>query len=235
LNSRDHVKKGMPVLEDMLGMFAVWVGENDGRNPVLRTDIIGRHTIGSGAAPQAVMQAIVGEPLAKAGLRIADIDKFAPEMQNPEITEPAGAGDVPKANYKMIAALAVKKGEIERSGLDKFVAEHGVPGYAPTQGHVPSGVPFIGPARDMLLQGRLHRVMIIGKGSLFLGRMTNQFDGVSFVIEQNPGLEKPVALPGDLDVADDRQIRRMVAQALRGVAAQMLRGVEVPGGEQRVH
>ena len=235
LNSRDHVKKGMPVLEDMLGMFAVWVGENDGRNPVLRTDIIGRHTIGSGAAPQAVMQAIVGAPLAKAGLNIRDVDRFAPEMQNAEITEPAGAGDVPKANYRMIAALAVKKGEIERAGLDRFVAEHGVPGYAPTQGHVPSGVPFIGPARDMLLQGMLRRVMIIGKGSLFLGRMTNQFDGVSFVIEQNPGVEKAVAVPTTLEAADDRQIRRLVAQALRSVAAQMLRGVEVPGGEQRVH
>ena len=32
-------------------------------------------------------------------------------MQNPEITKPAGAGDVPEANYKMIAALGVKRGD----------------------------------------------------------------------------------------------------------------------------
>ena len=29
--------------------------------------------------------------------------------------------------------------------------------------------------------------MIVGKGSLFLGRMTNLFDGVSFVVEANEG------------------------------------------------
>jgi len=235
LNSRDHVKKGMPVLEDMLGMFAIWVGENDGRNPVLRTDIVGRHTIGSGASPQAVMQAIVGAPLERAGLKIGDIDRFAPEMQNAEITEPAGAGDVPKANYKMIAALAVKKGEILKSSLDSFVAEHGVPGFAPTQGHIPSGVPFIGPARDAILKGIFRRAMIIGKGSLFLGRMTNQFDGISIVMEANPGLEKTVTAPAEIEAVDDYSIRQLVAQAMRAVAAQMLRGMEVPGGEERVH
>lgn len=42
---------------------------------------------------------------------MTDIDKYSPEMQNPDITKPAGAGDVPEANYKMIAALAVKKGQ----------------------------------------------------------------------------------------------------------------------------
>ena len=29
--------------------------------------------------------------------------------------------------------------------------------------------------------------MIIGKGSLFLGRMTNLFDGISILVEKNPG------------------------------------------------
>ena len=32
--------------------------------------------------------------------------------------------------------------------------------------------------------------LVIGKGSLFLGRLTNLFDGVSFVIEANPGKEE---------------------------------------------
>ena len=32
--------------------------------------------------------------------------------------------------------------------------------------------------------------MIIGKGSLFLGRMTNLFDGVSFVIHGNTAAEE---------------------------------------------
>jgi len=57
MNSKNHVEKGMPVLEDMLGAFAVHLAENDGVSPVVRTDIVGRHTIGSGASPQAVMQA----------------------------------------------------------------------------------------------------------------------------------------------------------------------------------
>ena len=38
-------------------------------------------------------------------------------MQNPEVTEPAGAGDVPTANYKMIGALAVKKGQLEKESF----------------------------------------------------------------------------------------------------------------------
>ena len=38
-----------------------------------------------------------------------------------------------------------------------------MPGFAPTQGHIPSGVPFIGFARDLILEGKLNNAMIIGK------------------------------------------------------------------------
>ena len=86
---------------------------------------------------------LVAEPLATAGLKFTDIDKYAPEMQNPEITEPAGAGDVPTANYKMIGALAVKKGQLEKAKLPEFFKQHGYVGFAPTQGHIPSGVPSV--------------------------------------------------------------------------------------------
>ncbi|MDD2497711.1 MAG: glycine/sarcosine/betaine reductase complex component C subunit beta, partial [Desulfitobacteriaceae bacterium] len=188
MNSKDHIKKGLPALEDMLGAFAIHIGENDGVSPVIRTDAIGRHKIGSGASPQAVMTAIVADPLDKIGYRITDIDRYAPEMQNPEITEPAGAGDVPLANYKMIGALGVKRGEIVRADLLKAVKSFGMPGFAPTQGHVPSGVPFIGYARKMIMEDKITRAMIVGKGSLFLGRLTNLFDGVSLIIEKNTGV-----------------------------------------------
>ncbi|HBC95560.1 MAG TPA: glycine reductase, partial [Clostridium sp.] len=144
MNGRDHVKKNIPILEDCLGGFAVLVSENDGISPVLRTDVVGKHTIAHGAAPQAVIQALVLDPLAKNGMKITDVDKFAPEMQIPDITEPAGAGDVPTQNYKMIGALAVKSGQLERKQLPLFVKKHGYPGYASTQGHIPSGVPIIG-------------------------------------------------------------------------------------------
>ena len=96
------------------------------------------------------------------------------------------------------------------------VARHGFPGYAPTQGHIPSGVPYLGPARDAILAGRIRRVMVIGKGSLFLGRMTNIFDGHSFVVEENGG--GPVAEEPRLD---KEEVRRMVAEALREVAGRL--------------
>lgn len=216
MNGRDHIKRGLPLLEDVLGAFAVMVGENDGINPVIRTDVLGRHKIGSGSTPQAVMEALVTDPLAKANLKITEIDKYAGEMQNPEITEPAGAGNVPKANYKMIGALAVMKGEVQRGELEDFIRRHGIPGYAPTQGHVPSGVPFLGFAREGILSGKFNRVMIIGKGSLFLGRMTGLFDGVSFVVEKNRG-ETPHKESKDMN-----EVRALLGEALRKVAREMM-------------
>ena len=126
MNAKDHVKKGVPVLEDCVAGFSVLISANDGVNPVIRTDIVGRHTIGTGAAPQNVISSLVTAPLEAAGLKILDIDKYSPEMQNPDITKPAGAGDVPEANYKMIAALGVKKGELQRNEIASFVKEHGM-------------------------------------------------------------------------------------------------------------
>ncbi|NLY50577.1 MAG: glycine reductase [Firmicutes bacterium] len=219
MNGKDHVAKGMPLLEDVLGAFAILVAENDGQNPVLCSDSLGQHNIGSGSSPQAVMQALVAHPLERLGLKLSDVDKYSVEMQIPEMTEPAGAGDVPTANYKMIAALAVMRKEIERSQIPEFVVKHGMPGFAPTQGHIPSGVPFIGHARDLILTGKLQRTMIIGKGSLFLARMTNLFDGVSFLIEKNPGRS-------DVSGVGKDALKKLVADALRQVAANL-----APAGE----
>ncbi|MGM0438543.1 MAG: glycine/sarcosine/betaine reductase complex component C subunit beta [Bacillota bacterium] len=216
MNGKDHVKNDMPIMEDTLGGFAVLVSKNDGENPVIRTDIVGRHKIGTGSSPQAVISSLVTEPLDEKDLGIADIDKYSVEMQNPEITKPAGAGDVPQSNYKMIAALGVKRGDIEKKDLMNFVNEHGMPGFAPTQGHIPSGVPFVGHARKMISDGEMTRSMIIGKGSLFLGRMTNLFDGVSFVIEENTGeTEKE-------DNIDEEEVKSMIADAMRNMAENLL-------------
>ena len=187
MNSKDHIAKEMPVLEDMLGAFALLISENDVRSPVLRTDIVGKHLIGSGSAPQAVIQALVVDPLLSNNLSIKDVDYYAPELQNPEITVPAGAGDVPLANYKMIGAMAVKRGELERAQLLDFCAQHGFVGFAPTQGHIPSGIPAVGHIIDKINRGEMNRAMVIGKGSLFLGRMTDLFDGISIIIEKNQG------------------------------------------------
>ena len=217
MNGKDHVKKGLPALEDCLGGFAIVLGENDGKNPEINLDILGRHTVGTGAAPQNVIGSLVADPLERAGLKITDIDKFSPEMQNPDITKPAGAGDVPLANYKMIAALAVKRGELDRKEIANFTTEHGLTGFAPTQGHIPSGVPYIGFAREDILAGRIKNAMIIGKGSLFLGRMTNLFDGVSFVIQGNTaGAAKESA------GVSEEEVKGLIAKALKDFAASLM-------------
>lgn len=216
MNGKDHVKKGMPILEDVIGGFAMIVAENDGVNPVLRTDLVGRHTVGTGSSPQAVVTSLVTAPLDKAGLKVTDIDKYSVEMQNPDVTKPAGAGDVPAANYKMIAALGVKRGEVERTGIDAFIQNHGMEGWAPTQGHIPSGAPYIGFAREEMLEGKMNRMMIVGKGSLFLGRMTNLFDGTSIVMERNTG-----KLDDNKGVSEE-EVRTLVAEAMRDFASHLL-------------
>ena len=216
MNGKDHVKKGLPILEDCLGGFAVLLSENDGVNPIIRNDIVGRHTVGTGSSPQAVIGGLVTDSLDASGLKLTDIDKFAPELQNPDITKPAGAGDVPEANYKMIAALGVKRGDIARTDIPAFVAERGLVGWAPTQGHIPSGVPYMGPCRDDILAGEIKRAMIIGKGSLFLGRMTNLFDGVSFLVEANPGKQEAAAA-----VSEDK-IKSLIGEAMRDFAKSLI-------------
>jgi len=215
MNGKDHVKKEMPILEDGLGGFAIIISKNDGENPIIRTDVVGRHKVGTGSSPQAVISSLVTDPLDKHEISIKDIDKYSVEMQNPEITKPAGAGNVPESNYKMIAALGVKRGDLERKELMDFVGKHGMPGFAPTQGHIPSGVPFVGPAVEMMKDGEINNAMIIGKGSLFLGRMTNLFDGVSFVMEKNEGTESEEAK------VSDKEIKNMIADAMRQMAENM--------------
>ena len=215
MNGRDHVKKGLPVLEDALAGFATVICENDGVSPIINTDVVGRHTIGTGSAPQAVMTSLISAPLKRVGRTIPEVDKFSTEMQNAEITKPAGAGNVPEANYKMIAALAVKEGQLERSELMNFVAKHGVVGYALTQGHIPSGVPYLGHGCDAIRSGAINNFMVVGKGSLFLGRMTNQFDGISTLIEKNSGRTTASGF-------DASEARTLVAQAMKDVAERLL-------------
>ncbi|MDD3750883.1 MAG: glycine/sarcosine/betaine reductase complex component C subunit beta [Tissierellia bacterium] len=215
MNGKDHIKKGFPILEDCIGGFAVLIGENDGVNPEINLDLVGRHTVGTGSSPQAVITSLVSS-LDKAGMKITDIDKYSVEMQNPEVTKPAGAGDVPLANYKMIGALAVKRGDIDRKELADFTVKHGMTGWAPTQGHIPSGVPYLGFCREDILSGKIKNAMIVGKGSLFLGRMTNLFDGVSFIIEANKGGQKKTS------AISEEQIKNLIANALKDFASNLL-------------
>ena len=217
MNGKDHVKKGLPILEDVLGGFAIVITENDGVSAEINLDMLGKHSVGTGSAPQAVISALVTQSLDKHGLKITDIDKYSPEMQNPDVTKPAGAGDVPLGNYKMIGALAVKRGEIDKKDLASFPAKHGMMGWAPTQGHIPSGVPYIGFAREEIMNGEIKKAMIIGKGSLFLGRMTNLFDGMSFVMQTNTAAEEQAAA----GVSED-EVKVLIGKALKEFAANLI-------------
>ena len=215
MNGKDHLKKELPILEDCMGGFAVVITENDGVSPEINLEMIGRHTVGTGSSPQAVTSSLVTHSLDKFGLKITDIDKYSPEMQNPDITKPAGAGDVPLSNFKMIGALAAKRGEMTAKDLPAFVEKHGLVGWAPTQGHIPSGVPYIGFGCEDILAEKIKNAMIIGKGSLFLGRMTNLFDGVSFVIQANSGAE------GDSGVSEE-EVKGLIAKAMKEFAQSLL-------------
>jgi betaine reductase len=180
-----HVKHAIPIVEDVLAGFAAHVARDDGESPVLRLDAIGRHEVGSGSAPLAIVKALYSEPLGRLGLTLLDVDRFSLELHNPEATEPAGSGNVPLNNYRTLASLAVMEKLIARDAIDEFVRTRGMPGFSPTQGHIASAIPYLGHARRGLTAGNLTRTMFAGKGSLFLGRMTQLPDGLSLVLERN--------------------------------------------------
>jgi betaine reductase len=184
-----HLKHGMPILEDVLGGIAALIEADDGVSPVMRLDAVGRHTVAAGGSAPQIMEALTIEPLRRVGLGMLDVDDYATELHNPELTEPQGSGDVPARNYRLIAALAIRAGEITREELPAFVAQRGMPGFAPTQGHIASALAYLPHALGGLSQGSAQRVQMLAKGSLFLGRMSELSDGMSLVLERNPAGE----------------------------------------------
>ncbi len=180
-----HLKHGMPVLEDVLGGAAALVQADDGISPRIRLDSVGRHKVSAGGSNPQVMEALAVEPLARLGLAMTAVDDYATELHNPEVTEPQGSGNVPERNYRTIAALAARKGDIAKAEIASFVTERGMPGYSPTQGHLASSLCYLPHAVDRLTTGPANRVMLIAKGSLFLGRVCQLSDGMSVVLERN--------------------------------------------------
>lgn len=180
-----HLKHDLPVLEDVLGASALLIEADDGVSPQVRLDSVGRHPVGAGSSNPKVMEALAIAPLDRLGLSMLDIDDYATELHNPEITEPQGSGNVPERNYKTIAALAVRRGDLTRPEIGDFVATRGMPGFAPTQGHIASALCYVPHALARLTTGQAQRVQLIAKGSLFLGRMSEQSDGMSVIIQRN--------------------------------------------------
>lgn len=180
-----HLKNNMPVLEDVLGSFAALLTPAKPAQPAVRLDSVAFHPVRAGASPQAMAEVLAEKPLAQLGLKLTDVDRYAVELHNPEITVPAGSGDVPRTNYLTLAALAVMRGLIPRTQMEDFVRMRGMIGYAPTQGHIPSSVVYLGHALEGLRAGKIRRALFMAKGSLFLGRMTQLSDGCSFLIDRD--------------------------------------------------
>jgi hypothetical protein len=180
-----HLAKDLPIMEDVLGGTACLIEADDGKSPRVRLDVVGRHRVSAGGSAAEVMKALAVEPLARNGIAMTDIDDYATELHNPEITEPQGSGNVPERNYRTIAALSAAKGDIERADIASFVTERGMPGFAPTQGHLASALCYVPHALDRLTTGDARKVMLLAKGSLFLGRMCQLSDGMSVLLERN--------------------------------------------------
>jgi betaine reductase len=180
-----HLKNNMPVLEDVLGGFAVVLGPAKLSQPSMRLDSAAFHPVGAGASPQAMAEYLAEKPLAKMGMKLTDVDRYGVELHNPEITVPSGSGDVARTNYLTLAALAVMRGLIAKNQMQDFVRARGMVGYAPTQGHIPSAIVYLGHAVDALKSGTIRNALLIAKGSLFLGRMTQLSDGCSFLVDRN--------------------------------------------------
>jgi len=182
-----HLAKGLPIMEDVLGGTACLIEADDGRSPRVRLDVVGRHRVSAGGSAAEVMKALAVEPLVRHGMAMTDVDDYATELHNPEITEPQGSGNVPERNYRTIAALSAAKGDIDRTDIASFVAERGMPGFAPTQGHLASALCYVPHALDRLTTGDARKVLLLAKGSLFLGRMCQLSDGMSVLLERNEG------------------------------------------------
>jgi betaine reductase len=174
----------MPILEDTLAALAILLGPDDGEgHPRLRLDIVGKHDVGIGGAPRALYEALVLAPLQKVGLAIPDVDRYAVELHNPEITEAGGSGNVARTNYRTLASVAVVNGQLAREDVERFERGHGMPGYVPTQGHIPAALPYLAHAAGEMRAGEIQRAMFVAKGSLFLGKMTHLSDGMSILVE----------------------------------------------------
>jgi len=181
-----HLEKNIPVLEDMQAAVAVWIGRDDGKSPIINLTGVGRHPVSAGASLDQQLKSLVVDPLNRLELGVPSIDKFVTELHNPEITLPANGGDVAERNYRMLGAVLIKAGKLAKGDLAAFMKEKGLPGYAPTQGHIASALAYVPHAVQGLTQGEFKRCFLFARASLFLGQMTQLSDGMSVMLERQP-------------------------------------------------
>jgi betaine reductase len=185
---QSFLEHDLPILDDCLACTALLISADDGVSPIIRLEpgAVGKVPIGAGTTDESVFRHYLLKPLEALGLKCTDIDRYAAELQNPEIMEFAGSGDVASKNYRKIAAMAVLAKQLEKSEMSSWIEKVGMVGFAPTQGHIPSAVPYIGHAIEGMRRGEIKRAMFLSRASLFLNRCTNLLDGVSFILERNP-------------------------------------------------
>jgi betaine reductase len=181
-----HIEKNMPVLEDMLAAVAVWIGRDDGKSPMINLHSVGRHPVSAGASLDQQLKTLVLEPLTRLDIEPSLIDKFVTELHNPEITLPANGGDVAERNYRMLGAVLAKAGKIGKAEMLAFIRQKGLPGFAPTQGHIASALAYIPHVVQGLTRGEFHKCFLFARASLFLGQMTQLSDGMSVLLERHP-------------------------------------------------
>ena len=181
---RAHLKHQMPILEDVLAGVAFLIARDDGLSPIVRLDAIGKHDVGRGAAQQAIMSPLIVKPLNKLGLKMTEIDKYATEMHNPEITLPAGSGDTPLTNYRIMASLAAINMQIDKERDRQVRQGAGDAGLRADAGARPLGCALSRPrpggdeAGDET--GHVRR-----EGQPLFGEDVPAFRGVSFILEAN--------------------------------------------------
>jgi betaine reductase len=181
-----HLEKKMPVLEDMQAAVAVWIGRDNGKGPIMNLRSVGHHPVSAGASLDQQLKTLVIDPLNRLELAVPLVDKFVTELHNPEITLPANGGDVAERNYRMLGAVLTKAGKIAKAEIPAFIKEKGLPGFAPTQGHIASALAYVPHAFQALTEGRFQRCFLFARASLFLGQMTQLSDGMSVLLERHP-------------------------------------------------
>ena len=181
-----HIEKCLPVLEDMLAAVAVWIGQDDGKSPLINLCSVGRHPVSAGASLDQQLKTLILEPLERLQIEPMFIDKFVTELHNPEITLAANGGDVAERNYRMLGAVLAKAGKIVKADIPAFIKEKGLPGFAPTQGHIASALAYVPHAVQGLTQGQFDKCFLFARASLFLGQMTQLSDGMSVLLERHP-------------------------------------------------
>ena len=126
MKSQAFLNAGIPILDDCIASMAFLVTHDDGVSPVLHMEpgAIGHASVGASTSDEAVYRELILQPLRALELPISDIDKYAPELHDPEVMEHSGSGDVVHKNYRTSAAMAVLAGGDHEEGHDPIHRAH---------------------------------------------------------------------------------------------------------------